>query len=829
MEVHWSGWRMSVVSGEESADFVQILAARMAPAPDRSIVVKIFATSLAIIGSVVTYPVVVAVGLLTLSFLWIGKMESFRKNIASILGFGFLRSFFRAMSQESKPEEGEGKTQDESGNPKLTQDDGNNAGPGETDQKMTPLQDKSAEGQLIQDEANDLGDPKKSNDFQQRISAPTEPRNNSGQNPISQEQISAPSQKQERPVAHGKQKTLEQVKAELRKSLESIDNTIKGEVDKILDVNLTAEQLHSVAEFLERNEVKTFIKSQNGQCSLVKFSHAVIDNPSTFDLAFSWIQLASEGQTLGELRSIFIERQRIVQSKTVAGLTKSSADCVVPLNDELKRMLQAVINRETEILKKSKPENGNWLEASPTPGSTEEKMRNVFLEKLTEAHLAATVKMACFSILFFSTDGSPIISRNQILGVYVGFLRTLAGDLSNVFAMNNYADRIDFNEILNDVGMAMATEVKIMNFALTKTKFFKLAENAFATTQKIRTLETSHTRALTSQALRESMLEVCLPQIFPGISFCGAGAASTIFRVNFKNVGIRLIRYLLSNTEEADSMGKILLGQTYEAETRINPNFEGRTRAFHATGEQMSRLSGGVYSSPTFSAEILEDMDKKRKYVSMTSAGSKTLYQHRAQFITATEKRNLSPPPEKTIESAIWCQIFSLIVGQLDGHGKNFMVDADDIVRAIDPGLSFPPFNFGKTRDELLQNAIAAANSARQSEGTSSVVGQWASKKNVLSYVVIDLPPMTETMRNVLSEFSKPNGNERGYFITMLRMNNMTEKEIDAVKNRLDAIWRQLQAKKPFIIENTAELSSLWTKEGSPFTEENCLLRRQWK
>ncbi|MDR3316816.1 MAG: hypothetical protein LBS68_01930 [Puniceicoccales bacterium] len=594
-----------------------------------------------------------------------------------------------------------------------------------------------------------------------------------------------------------KPKDLQQTKDELRGLLERIN--ISGETtDKFLAADLTIDQLGCVAGFLEYVGVQRFTNFKSAVCPLSKFLIVVANDSSMFDPAFSWLKLASASETFGETNNNCFTRIKEIGSRCkFAAMTDKSANQAIPLENALERIFSDIVNREIEIIRTH---------------SLGLLSNNNLQRRLCNEWILATATICFFAKTFFDIN-SPMLAEDQIMKVYADILSDLVNNLNSILRSSGYDGQIDFAVILRTHEIDVTTETDTLSRTITKDAFFNQVDRALA---------------LSSPAKKQErkIVSMFLPQFFPGISFCGAGAVSTVLRVNLENTGIRLIRQLLSNEDEARATRHLTLWKAYENETKKNPNFEGRTLAFCAIGEQMAELSE-TYSSPTFSAEILEDDSKERKYVSMTSAGSKTLHQYRAQFFTATKERSLSPPPAETIESAIWCQLHCLITGQLDGHTDNFMVDPESkIVQSIDPGLTFPPFFFGKNKEELLGN-VATAIFPRRNERRLEMKRHMR-QNDTLRNVVLKLPPMTENMFSVLQKISQPDGDERKKLISTLEKNNMSPREIAATENRLDAIWQQLQESKPFIIENTADLTSLWAQKNSPFTVENCLLRRHW-
>ncbi|MDR3316814.1 MAG: hypothetical protein LBS68_01920 [Puniceicoccales bacterium] len=771
MEVHWSGWHMSVVPGEESADFVQILAARMAPAPDRSIVVKIFATSLAVIGSVVTYPVVVAVGLLTLPFLWIGKIESFRKNIFAAITFGFLRTFFHGMFGKIEPVEKNKK-----------------------EKSVAPREPEPDEVEVVQHQEEDQPSEKKATepclDIQEKLEAP---------------------------VIWEESEKLVQVKDELRASLESIGGDIGGEIDKFLNVELAVGELCSIAEFLSKNETQIFVGGQNGKYSLAKFVNAVANDPSTFGRAFSWLQFASACEGLAGLKSCYAKRQTIIgfpaiKSDIMNGLNENQ---MVPLCGTLRKTLEAIIDVEIEILETSKTEENNWLTAPPSENTTAEQTLSNFLEALNEAHNIAICKIENFARLFFDKE-NPMVNEEQVRYAYVQIMCELGKDLSKVFDGNEYQYSIDCDKILNTAGVVPATGPEIASSVVTKSAFLAQAGGAVEQSKCL--------LAIKPKKVGKSLGKICLPHFFPGIFFGGAGLASVVFRVNFGGAGIRFIRPLFSKDAESQAfINATALGRSYVKSTQENPNVEGRTLACCAIGKQMAKLSGGTYASPTFDAEILTSPNGGEKYLSMTPAGTQTL----KKYLHSEDGEH---PSEVTIESSIWCQLFNFIVGQLDGHWQNLMVDADGIVRAIDPGLTFPSYDLGTNGEEMITNMAVALveNHAVYKKAGIPSTKKYLEENSALANIFPELPPMTEKMASVLMEISQPGSSAREELINTLKSNGMIGEEIQAENTRLDVIWKQLQNPGPVIVGKDETFRSLWDQNSSPLTDKTSLLRKHW-
>ncbi|MDR3117654.1 MAG: hypothetical protein LBT98_03765 [Puniceicoccales bacterium] len=294
-----------------------------------------------------------------------------------------------------------------------------------------------------------------------------------------------------------------------------------------------------------------------------------------------------------------------------------------------------------------------------------------------------------------------------------------------------------------------------------------------------------------------------------GFTIAGMGGVSLVFQMHISAVE-RCVLRIFDDELEQMSFYNAMLGHSYEAKTRKNPNLSGRAIAYAAVGERMEE--GGGDPSPTFSARVLPDPNGKLRILAMTSAGDRTLRQ-------VVQGSVNFQPTEELLQSCVRAQLLNSIAGQLDGHGGNLMVDAQGTVRAIDSDLTFPPWDMHWEGKRMERNLKAAFRVGKGGEISSE---KWESEKEeLMKSMVMKLPPLTQKMKQMLEHMVS--NESRAWMRQLLKENHFTKSEIQAAMNRLTVIKRQLPAVQ--IVEES-EYLSLFTGENSPFTRENCILRR---
>ncbi|MDR2030288.1 MAG: hypothetical protein LBP65_02380 [Puniceicoccales bacterium] len=298
----------------------------------------------------------------------------------------------------------------------------------------------------------------------------------------------------------------------------------------------------------------------------------------------------------------------------------------------------------------------------------------------------------------------------------------------------------------------------------------------------------------------------------------GKGKTSTIFMANVSEMGPRFLLPMCPPGTDP-SLYNILFGASFERETKENPNLKGRMIVFSEVGKKMQELLKNS-QSPTYEATILQEKDEQNvgpEYVAMTSAGNRTMQEALAQQIV---------PNETMLQSSIIAQVFAFIIGQLDGHPGNLMMDESGVVKVIDAGLSQPPWPFGDNETDLVKNFATALheNDNKYSQVPVDECISWLTKDEktpIHSNTLVQLPPLTNEIATMLRWFVSQDG--RQWMQDLLTKNNFTEKEKASCASRLDSAKRQLQNVQ--IVEE-GKYMELWEQENSPLTMQNCLMRK---
>jgi hypothetical protein len=302
---------------------------------------------------------------------------------------------------------------------------------------------------------------------------------------------------------------------------------------------------------------------------------------------------------------------------------------------------------------------------------------------------------------------------------------------------------------------------------------------------------------------------------FSGIRLCGAGIASTLFRADIQGKGVRVIRKLGTDKEESWAFLQGMYGHAYEKETQRNPNLAGRALAASKIGQMMAQFG---CESPTVDTEVLTDPASGEKYVCTTDAGDQSL---------AAWRSGIDHVTGETINRFTQLQAFSYITGQGDGHAGNFVVNSrTGQVKAIDPGFTFPPFEFGENDDALRERLAQNLHDHDDQWGRLSLAQITANPRfnqmNLQKSIILTLPPhMTRATYDMLAGMTS--NASCAEIDEMLATTGHTEKERQATQWRLQTMREQLETVQ---VVSEGELQRLWNTDSSPFTADNCWLRR---
>jgi hypothetical protein len=301
--------------------------------------------------------------------------------------------------------------------------------------------------------------------------------------------------------------------------------------------------------------------------------------------------------------------------------------------------------------------------------------------------------------------------------------------------------------------------------------------------------------------------------------FVGAGKVGTVVKTTLKGREC-FIRPVRSPDAENKGFINTPYGHLYEPSTKADPQVAARSAACSRIGQQMARLSGLL--SPTFDCQIVADSDNPDSVsVVMTSAGDKSMHE---------AKKSQIPVTENMLQSSLMVQILHRITGQLDGHSENVMFDSKTgHLCAIDPGMTFPPFALGSNCGQLIQNMAARYRAVAPGwENTSQEAAEnfiKGKEKTFFRGILPELPPLTERMKAMLRQMTTDP--ERAQLLKELEdSGKFTSQELAMTEERLDVLAQQIDT-VPTVPEGG--YLELWSQPNSPFTTENCWLRRLYE
>jgi hypothetical protein len=418
---------------------------------------------------------------------------------------------------------------------------------------------------------------------------------------------------------------------------------------------------------------------------------------------------------------------------------------------------------------------------------------------------------------FTKADHTPTI--REMIDVYNGWLTRIV-NLTNEFLAQSKLGAINVNDILiaqpksgisaidlsDAIGTQPVTDANIVSEAENALLFF----NRYAVDNEVTTGDI-FISALNGLYNREKKYQLFMARF---------GYGNITIAANVAGKGTRFLRKV-NCPAEVDDFYKRAISHSYEAVTQKNPNFEGRAKAYSWLGKEIA--AGFDYEQLTPEVEILEK--DNLRFISMGSAGDVDL---------GILKKQAIPVTNEMISSSIVVQIINWLAGQCDASYSNVMLtQKTGLIKAIDPGLTFPPWEFGENATEGNMNlghrlTVDYLLSNGKSLGDPDYVPAFyrfsSDCDRTGKRIIYDLPPLPEEGAKFLLEFTNPEGGKMKEFIKFLQGNGFTELEIKSFENRAATLHDALGNVQP--IDSKEKYLDLWKQENSPLTVKNCYLRR---
>ncbi|MDR1456840.1 MAG: hypothetical protein LBI34_02165 [Puniceicoccales bacterium] len=303
----------------------------------------------------------------------------------------------------------------------------------------------------------------------------------------------------------------------------------------------------------------------------------------------------------------------------------------------------------------------------------------------------------------------------------------------------------------------------------------------------------------------------------PGIFLCGCGRLCAYLRVLFPpDVGIRVIREIHARQIESRNFLEAMFAHAFEPESQWCPKAAERTLAAAEIGKMFARLG---CESPTIDAEIWTNPGSGTSYISMTNAGDQPLEEWFTSHPNVTGE---------LIDRFALLQAFLYIIGQCDGHAGNFLVDSrTGRIAAIDFETAFPPFQFGRYRFELIDNIVECLHAYDTEWGRYSfdrIRREIFPNDASIDQCIILAPPPVMAQQTYDICLGMTSSAAVDGIDEILARKGCTANERAATKCRLKILREQLESVRT--VNDVEELRILWHDANSPFTRNNCWLRR---
>jgi hypothetical protein len=528
---------------------------------------------------------------------------------------------------------------------------------------------------------------------------------------------------------------------------------------------------------------------------LIGFLNFASENPDQFDSALETLKLALDAKPLATFDSDYSKHFEVLNGAAYRSETMILfSQHPLPLHEKLDAAFKKIFESERAILTSGVNQTFR----------AEESRRGA---PIHDAYVAAVneLKNSVATLLFHNCIPT---TEYDLINAYNSVLETLVGKINQRFKAYSYGE-IDFDTIKIPL-----PEADVSSSHLTQSVTTISQETLFP---QIKSASEFASRFDISSMPKHfvAILNAHLAKRFSGIRLCGAGVASTLFYAGLQGKGTRVLRKIGTNEEESMAFLRAMFGHIFERETQQNPNLGGRTTAATEIGQLMARFGG---ERPTVDAEVLTDPTTGERYICTTDAGDQSLIQWR-NGVTAFTGAN--------IDRFTQLQAFSYITGQCDGHAGNFVVNSQTgQITAIDPGFTFPPFEFGETADELRQHLAQNLHDYDDHWGRLSVdtimKDRGFNAIKMPKSIILTLPThMTRKTFDMLTQMVNDEACDE--IDKTLKATGHTEKERQATQWRLRTMRKQLATVQ---ITSEEELQRLWNTNPSPFTGDNCWLRR---
>jgi hypothetical protein len=528
---------------------------------------------------------------------------------------------------------------------------------------------------------------------------------------------------------------------------------------------------------------------------LIQFLNFAYENHDQFDFALESLNLALTAKPLGTFAEDYSNHYNLLVGEPYwSGTMREFARSSLPLAEKLNAAFAEIFKAERVI----------FARGANQALSAEESKRGA---PIHQAYVAAVNGLKDSVHQLFFAHYIPM-SEGDLVGAYNGVLENLINEINQRFRMHGY-DEIDFSNVKIP---SPETDTSPLNLdqsvaAISRETFFSEIDPAarFASEFCISTMPKSFVAILNRRMEKK----------FPGIHICGAGNTGLFFRINFQGEGTRVIRKIEAADQESLSFQSPMFGHIFERETQQNPNLSGRTIAAAKISQMMARFGCELL---TVDAEVLTNHATGARYISTSDAGDQSLEQWCNGVASFTGGN---------IDRFIQLQGFSYVTGQCDGHRGNFVANSrTGQITSIDHGYTFPPFKFGEDAVELMENLAQNLHDYDDAWGKFTVDQIVKSKNftrgNMPKSIMLALPPyMTPQTRDMLMRMT--DGKSRAEIDKILETTGHTAKERQAAQWRLETMGKQLATVQ---VASKEELQRLWNADPSPFTADNCWLRR---